>query len=397
MKNQKSFLEEFKSMLFDYKVIYIFIAYIIISLLSSFIIGYKPIKSYYRINDVEYADSVEELKEQYYGMNYQDILKDINNKIVEIKGYEDNDLLEALQKYITLSTELQGLLMSNTQDEQKLNELRTQVEESRKEYFAILNKINEDLPAEKQKEINTLDALTHAVSNQIEDSRSDTCYDLRKEGLLLGIGGYFGKNIHFIAWFNALLLELFLGAIAYFYVRKRKTNSSNNEEQNSHDESKKYILLSFISISLLMAIFMFIKHFIIVNLSLPGEIKNVYLEPLVNSSGNFTIMNQLTLTLVLSILYYIARPVIYAKRVEVISFQKSLIYFIIFNLIMYLFYFNVNNVGFVALTGPATLSTFDKGSITLTLLITITISSYISYISGKRFIDRRKNSKASQN
>lgn len=397
MKNQKSFLEEFKSMLFDYKVIYIFIAYIIISLLSSFIIGYKPIKSYYRINDVEYADSVEELKEQYYGMNYQDILKDINNKIVEIKGYEDNDLLEALQKYITLSTELQGLLMSNTQDEQKLNELRTQVEESRKEYFAILNKINEDLPAEKQKEINTLDALTHAVSNQIEDSRSDTFYDLRKEGLLLGIGGYFGKNIHFIAWFNALLLELFLGAIAYFYVRKRKTNSSNNEEQNSHNESKKYILLSFISISLLMAIFMFIKHFLIVNMSLPGEIKNVYLEPLVNSSGNFTIMNQLTLTLVLSIIYYIARPVIYAKRVEVISFQKSLIYFIIFNLIMYLFYFNVNNVGFVALTGPATLSTFDKGFFTLTLLITITISSYISYISGKRFIDRRKKSKVSQN
>lgn len=397
MKNQKSFLEEFKSMLFDYKVIYIFIAYIIISLLSSFIIGYKPIKSYYRINDVEYADSVEELKEQYYGMNYQDILKDINNKIVEIKGYEDNDLLEALQKYITLSTELQGLLMSNTQDEQKLNELRTQVEKSRKEYFAILNKINEELPAEKQKEINTLDALTHAVSNQIEDSRSDTFYDLRKEGLLLGIGGYFGKNIHFIAWFNALLLELFLGAIAYFYVRKRKTNSSNNEEQNSHNESKKYILLSFISISLLMAIFMFIKHFLIVNLSLPGEIKNVYLEPLVNSSGNFTIMNQLTLTLVLSIIYYIARPVIYAKRVEVISFQKSLIYFIIFNLIMYLFYFNVNNVGFVALTGPATLSTFDKGFITLTLLITITISSYISYISGKRFIDRRKKSKVSQN
>lgn len=100
MKNQNSFLEEFKSMLFDYKVIYIFIAYIIISLLSSFIIGYKPIKSYYRINDVEYADSVEELKEQYYGMNYQDILKDINNKIVEIKGYEDNDLLEALQNIL---------------------------------------------------------------------------------------------------------------------------------------------------------------------------------------------------------------------------------------------------------------------------------------------------------
>lgn len=52
MKNQKSFLEEFKTMLFDYKVIYIFIAYIIISLLSSFIIGYKPINSYYRINEL---------------------------------------------------------------------------------------------------------------------------------------------------------------------------------------------------------------------------------------------------------------------------------------------------------------------------------------------------------
>ena len=38
MKTKKSFLQEFKSMLFDYKIIYIFLAYIVISLLTNFVV-----------------------------------------------------------------------------------------------------------------------------------------------------------------------------------------------------------------------------------------------------------------------------------------------------------------------------------------------------------------------
>ena len=85
---EKTFLQEFKSMLFDYKVIYIFLAYVIISSLLIAVFGYKPMKDYYGIDGVvDYTDEINKLKEQYHGMKYEDIEKEITKKADEVRGY----------------------------------------------------------------------------------------------------------------------------------------------------------------------------------------------------------------------------------------------------------------------------------------------------------------------
>lgn len=263
------------------------------------------------------------------------------------------------------------------------------------------------MPEEKQRQLNILDGLLKKVQSQISNSKttpnhdkqsdnqmiinkSNIFYDWNKEGLLLGFGNYFGKNFHFIAWMNAFVLELFLGVISYFYIRKRKNNSIENGDIESYKNDKKNIILSFISISLIMAIFMLVRHFAIVNIKYPRETLNPPLKVFVDYyTGNAGIKTPLIMSIVLSMIYYIARPVIYAKRSEVLSQKKSIKNFIILNLLMYAFYFGTMKYVYVAITGVAFISDIVHG-ITLAALIIVTVSSYKSFMLGRGFSERRK-------
>lgn len=395
MKTNKTFNEEFKTMFFDYKIIYVFIAYIIISILSSFLIGYKPVKTVYTDTNIDYSDDIEKLKENYYGMKYIDIEKDINKKIAEIRGYEDSSLNDSFTKYYELLVKKSFLLDESGVNQEKINELDKKIEIAKKEFDDVINKISSDLPKEDQDKVNKLTIVSDVVRYQTEDNNSDTFYDIRKEGLLLGIGNYFNKNFHFIAWVNALVLEIFLGLISYLYVRKRKEDIINKDD-SSYILNKRNILLSFITISILMAILMFIKHLLIVNMNHPGEIKNLYLNTLLTTNTNYKLYSQLIITVILSIIYYTLRPIIYAKRVEIHDVKKSSIYFIVFNLLMYVIYFNLNVGGFVSLTGPGFLSGLFGNIISLILFIIISLSSYRSYKLGRGFFERRKIGKFSK-
>lgn len=94
---KRTFLQEFKSMLFDYKVIYIFLSYVIISSLLIIAFGYKPMKDYYTVDNVDYTDEIDKLKGQYHGMKYEDIEKEITKKAEEVRGYI-NDPIYYLEK-----------------------------------------------------------------------------------------------------------------------------------------------------------------------------------------------------------------------------------------------------------------------------------------------------------
>ena len=409
---KRTFLQEFKSMLFDYKVIYIFLSYVIISSLLIIAFGYKPMKDYYMVDNVDYTDEIDKLKEQYHGMKYEDIEKEITKKADEVRGYI-NDPIYYLEKVKKAQAKFLKEQSNPNRDGKKLAELEKEYEIAKQEQKDYTAKINTPLPEEKQRQLNILDGLLKKVQSQISNSKttpyhdkqsdnqmiinkSDIFYDWNKEGLLLGFGNYFGKNFHFIAWMNAFVLELFLGGISYFYIRKRKNNSIENGDIESYKNDKKNIILSFICISLIMAVFMLIRHFAIVNIKYPRETLNPPLKVFLDYyTGNAGIKTPLIISIVLSMVYYIARPIIYAKRSEVLSHKKSMIYFIALNLLMYVYYFGAMKHVFIAITGIAFLSDIVHG-ITLASLIIVAVSSYKSFMSGEKLFKRRKEKKLAE-
>lgn len=409
---KRTFLQEFKSMLFDYKVIYIFLSYVIISSLLIIAFGYKPMKDYYMVDNVDYTDEIDKLKEQYHGMKYEDIEKEITKKADEVRGYI-NDPIYYLEKVKKAQAKFLKEQNNPNRDGKKLAELEKEYEIAKQEQKDYTAKINTPLPEEKQRQLNILDGLLKKVQSQISNSKttpnhdkqsdnqmiinkSDIFYDWNKEGLLLGFGNYFGKNFHFIAWMNAFVLELFLGGISYFYIRKRKNNSIENGDIESYKNDKKNIILSFICISLIMAVFMLIRHFAIVNIKYPRETLNPPLKVFLDYyTGNAGIKTPLIISIVLSMVYYIARPIIYAKRSEVLSHKKSMIYFIALNLLMYVYYFGAMKHVFIAITGIAFLSDIVHG-ITLASLIIVAVSSYKSFMSGEKLFKRRKEKKLAE-
>lgn len=85
------------------------------------------------------------------------------------------------------------------------------------------------------------------------------------------------------------------------------------------------------------------------------------------------------------------------KRAEVISHKKSMMYFVILNLLMYgAYYFAAKNV-FVSITGPGFLTDPIINTIVLIVFILLAASSYKSFILGKGFFERRKVDKLTEN
>ena len=415
MKTKKSFLQEFRSMLFDYKIIYIFLAYVVISLLTNFVVGYVPIKETTKIgigfnedtntaNDlIDYTDKFEEIKEEYYEMKLKDILEDSNQKVLELRGYSDSDYTEINRNYLELISQRMTLIMQGySLDSPELTELGAKIDEASRKKDDLWNKIDleKQFSREKKDEIfMRVNLLPDRVIRQTEVNKTDTFHDLRNEGLLLGIGYYFGKNTHLIAWVNALILEIFLGVISYLYIRKRKNNSVENGSIEAYKEDKRNILLSFITISLIMLLFMYISRFIIVNMKYPGKFSNVNLSVFgISSITKNTFYPQLVRTFIFSIVYYISRPILYSKRAELINVKTSSIYFLIFNGIMYFIYFNLPMIVFVSLTGPLAFTPSYIFAIPMLILfIMITIYSYKSFMSGEELFKRRKAEKLTEN
>ena len=380
--SQKPFSKEFKDMLFKHKVIYIVLGFILYLVLIGIVVKDSPVEYFHYTKDSEVIEDADEYRKIYYGKTLEEAAKYKNEQIIKIYGYDIDEFTQAYKKLMNLH--LKVLDAINNGNYEKREELDEEIKKAESRFHEIYNLILKDVDEDQRKEIRTHESIYNEIYNQIKYTEKNEYQNLRAENLFLGRGRFFGKDFNFIAILNFIGLEIALGLIAHFYIRKNDR------------EDKKNKLLSFMTVSLFTALAVAIKQYIITKINYPGGIKDVGMGGIIYSETNFTLYGYIALMVLTWIVYYVARTIIYSKRAQNYDLKKSLMAFIIFNGLMFYVYFNLNVGTFVSLLGEGVLIAIESSLILFVILIIVAGFSLKAYLSEKSFIQRRRK-KASTN
>lgn len=379
---KRSFIDEFKDMLFGHRVILVFLGFIVYLAVTGAVVKDSPVQYFqYDPRTAKIAENIDKVREEFYGKSYEEAFDITNRKLISILGYDPGEYTQASNQLLKLLGDQIKLVVSGNGDKEsaEMKALNAEVKELEKKVSAMMSKIREGMSPQDNIEYGKYESVLKEIRNQIRYTGVNRYQDLRAENLFLGRGRFYNRDFNYTAIINFLGLEIALGLIAYLYIRM-------NDNKN-----KVMKIASFSVIALFMAALIVLKQFIVTKMNYPAGINNVEMGGILYASTRFRLYDFMYLMLGFWFIYYIARVMIYSKRARNYTLGRSLISFILFNGIMYTVYYNMNVGTFVSLLGEGAILNLTNSMIILGVLITVAAFSFKAYLTGKSLLPMKRS------